>query len=99
MAVPVNDADAPAGPVWAQVRAGRVGFIVALSRDREVRHAMPGDTAHARLTVELWARLYRVNVIGAFLCAKAVAPGMLARGQGSIDTIQHGPKAGITYRC
>jgi 3-oxoacyl-[acyl-carrier protein] reductase len=37
-----------------------------------------------RLTVELWERLYRVNVIGAFLCAQAVAPGMLERGDGSI---------------
>jgi len=37
-----------------------------------------------RLTVELWERLYRVNVIGTFLCVQAVVPGMLARGGGSI---------------
>lgn len=37
-----------------------------------------------RLTVELWERLYRVNVIGAFLCVQAVVPGMRERGDGSI---------------
>jgi 3-oxoacyl-[acyl-carrier protein] reductase len=37
-----------------------------------------------RLTVELWERIYRINVIGAFLCAQAVAPGMVERGGGSI---------------
>jgi 3-oxoacyl-[acyl-carrier protein] reductase len=37
-----------------------------------------------RLTAELWERIYRVNVVGAFLCAQAVAPGMLERGGGSI---------------
>jgi 3-oxoacyl-[acyl-carrier protein] reductase len=37
-----------------------------------------------RLTVELWERLYRVNVIGAFLCVQAVVPAMLERGDGSI---------------
>jgi 3-oxoacyl-[acyl-carrier protein] reductase len=37
-----------------------------------------------RLTVELWERLYRVNVIGAFLCVQAVVPAMRERGDGSI---------------
>ena len=37
-----------------------------------------------RLTVALWERLYRVNVIGSFLCVQAVVPAMIERGKGSI---------------
>jgi hypothetical protein len=63
----VNDADAPADPVWAGVCAGRVGFIVTLRRYRELCYAMTqpaslndhvlhdisraGDIAHARPTL------------------------------------------------
>jgi 3-oxoacyl-[acyl-carrier protein] reductase len=36
------------------------------------------------LSVGLWERILRVNVIGAFLCAQAVAPGMQGRGFGRI---------------
>lgn len=36
------------------------------------------------LTVERWERVLRVNLIGAFLCVQAAAPGMLARGFGSV---------------
>src|SRR5262249_50914762 len=31
-----------------------------------------------------WWRTFEVNVLGAFLCCRAVVPGMLARGRGRI---------------
>jgi 3-oxoacyl-[acyl-carrier protein] reductase len=36
------------------------------------------------VTVEHWERIFRVNVLGAFLCAQAVADGMKERGVGRI---------------
>jgi 3-oxoacyl-[acyl-carrier protein] reductase len=40
-----------------------------------------------RLSSDLWERILRVNVIGAFLCAQAVAPGMQERGFGRIVVV------------
>lgn len=37
-----------------------------------------------RLTVELWDRILRVNVVGTFLCVQAVAAGMRERGFGRV---------------
>lgn len=39
------------------------------------------------LTVDEFRRVIDVNVIGTFLCCKAVAPGMIERGEGSIVNI------------
>lgn len=39
------------------------------------------------ITVEQWDHTMAVNVRGTFLCAKAVHPGMLRRGGGSIITL------------
>jgi 3-oxoacyl-[acyl-carrier protein] reductase len=39
------------------------------------------------VTKEQWERILGVNVIGAFLCAQAVAPGMLAAGGGAIVNV------------
>jgi 3-oxoacyl-[acyl-carrier protein] reductase len=39
------------------------------------------------LSAGLWERILRVNVIGAFLCAQAVAPGMQERGFGRIVAV------------
>ena len=39
------------------------------------------------LTVDEFRRIMDVNVIGTFLCCKAVAPGMIERGEGSIINI------------
>jgi 3-oxoacyl-[acyl-carrier protein] reductase len=39
------------------------------------------------LSAGLWSRILEVNVIGAFLCAQAVAPGMQERGFGRIVVV------------
>lgn len=39
---------------------------------------------------EDWWRVFEVNVLGAFLCAHAVLPGMLARGSGRIVNVGSG---------
>lgn len=56
----------------------------------EILVANAGVTEHVpfaeldRLTVELWERILRINVLGAFLPVQAVVPGMLARGFGRV---------------
>jgi NAD(P)-dependent dehydrogenase (short-subunit alcohol dehydrogenase family) len=52
--------------------------------------ANAGITASVKITDtpdELWERIMRVNVSGAFYCCKAVAPAMIAAGWGRIVTI------------
>ena len=45
------------------------------------------ERASADLTDEEWERVLATNVGGAFRCARAVVPGMIARGRGKIVTI------------
>lgn len=40
--------------------------------------------------IEDWERSYKVNVIGSWLCIKAAAPSMIARGKGKIINIGSG---------
>lgn len=40
-----------------------------------------------RTTLECWRRHYEVNATGAFLCTRAVLPGMIERGEGRIITV------------
>jgi 3-oxoacyl-[acyl-carrier protein] reductase len=66
----------------------------------DVLVASAGTTAYVpfgqldELTVELWERVLRVNVIGAFLCAQAVAQGMRERGFGRIVAISSNSAVG-----
>lgn len=55
-------------------------------------------------TDEVWQRLYQVNVIGAFHCARAAREAMLASGSGSIVNVssvaaQLGQGSSIPYCC
>lgn len=63
--------------------------------------ANAGITASMKLTDtpdELWERIMRVNVGGAFYCCKAAAPDMIAAGWGRIITIASiGGLQGIPY--
>jgi NAD(P)-dependent dehydrogenase (short-subunit alcohol dehydrogenase family) len=53
-----------------------------------VNNAGIGESAPlARTTLESWLAHFDVNATGAFLCMRAVVPGMRARGSGSIITI------------
>lgn len=40
-----------------------------------------------RTTLDSWSRHFDVNVTGAFLCVRAVVPGMRERGSGAIVTV------------
>lgn len=56
------------------------------------------------VTDELWQRLYQVNVVGAFHCARAVREAMLAVGGGMIINVssvaaQLGQGSSIPYCC
>lgn len=57
-----------------------------------------------QVTDEVWLRLYQVNVVGAFHCARAVREPMLASGGGQIINIssvaaQLGQGSSIPYCC
>lgn len=56
------------------------------------------------VTDEAWERLYKVNVVGAFHCARAVRQPMLAAGEGVIINVssvaaQLGQGSSIPYCC
>jgi 3-oxoacyl-[acyl-carrier protein] reductase len=61
----------------------RFGQVDALVNNAGV---MPESTV-VDMTVEEWRRVIDVDLTGAFLCSKAVLPGMLERGSGSIVMI------------
>jgi 3-oxoacyl-[acyl-carrier protein] reductase len=61
----------------------RFGQVDALVNNAGV---MP-ESSVVDMTVEEWRRVIDVDLTGAFLCSKAVLPGMLERGSGSIVMI------------
>jgi 3-oxoacyl-[acyl-carrier protein] reductase len=83
LAVQADVAEADAVGEMARCVEAGLGPVDVLVANAAVTEFVPFAELE-RLTVELWERLYRVNVVGAFLCVQAVAPGMLARGDGSI---------------
>jgi NAD(P)-dependent dehydrogenase (short-subunit alcohol dehydrogenase family) len=63
--------------------AGRFGTIDVLLNVAGIAHESP---AHL-LSVEDWRRILDVNLMGSFLCAKHVLPGMLKAGRGAIVSV------------
>jgi NAD(P)-dependent dehydrogenase (short-subunit alcohol dehydrogenase family) len=62
---------------------GRVGAVDVL-----VNNAGVGESAPlARTTLAAWRRQLDVNATGAFLCTRAVVPGMVERGSGRVVTV------------
>jgi NAD(P)-dependent dehydrogenase (short-subunit alcohol dehydrogenase family) len=51
---------------------------------------LSGERAAWEADPEAWWRVFEVNVLGAFLCARAVIPGMLERGRGRVVTTASG---------
>ena len=50
----------------------------------------PREEAAWELEPETWWRTFEVNVLGVYLCCRAVIPGMLARGGGRIVNVASG---------
>jgi NAD(P)-dependent dehydrogenase (short-subunit alcohol dehydrogenase family) len=80
----------------AQVEAlfAHIGPVDVLVNSAGVAHAAP----LVRTTLADWERQLAVNATGAFLCTRAVLPGMLARDSGRIVTVAStAAKAGARY--
>lgn len=66
-----------------------------------VNNAGFGESAGLkRTTLSSWHRHFDVNVTGAFLCMRAVVPGMRERGAGAIVTVAStAGRVGTPYTC
>jgi NAD(P)-dependent dehydrogenase (short-subunit alcohol dehydrogenase family) len=67
--------------------AGAWGRIDVLISNAGIGGRRLGDGPVHLCTLEAWEKIMRINLTGTFLVCKAVIPGMLARGSGSIITI------------
>ncbi|HEY6525909.1 MAG TPA: SDR family oxidoreductase [Solirubrobacteraceae bacterium] len=72
----------------------RIGAVDVLINNAGMGESSPlGAT-----TLESWQRHFAVNATGAFLCMRAVAPGMRERGDGAIVTVAStAGRVGVPY--
>jgi NAD(P)-dependent dehydrogenase (short-subunit alcohol dehydrogenase family) len=61
----------------------QVGAVDVLVNNAGMAEGAPLE----RTTVEAWRHHFEVNATGAFLCTRAVLPGMIERGDGRIVTV------------
>lgn len=95
-----NDAGCRAMVTFAIKELGRVDVLVNCAGTTDF---IPFDDLDA-VSDEAWERLYKVNVVGAFHCARAVREPMLAAGGGMIINVssvaaQLGQGSSIPYCC
>lgn len=73
---------------------GRLGAVEVLVNNAGVAESAP----FVRTTLEQWRRHLGVNATGAFLCTRAVLPGMLERDRGRVIAVPSvAAKAGSPY--
>ena len=84
MQADVSDPDAVAAMIREVERA--LGPVEVLIANAGITQYVPFSDLQ-QLTVELWERILRVNLIGAFLCIQAAAPLMMERGFGRVVVI------------
>lgn len=95
-----HDADCRAMVTLAVNELGRVDVLVNCAGTTDF---IPFQDLDA-VSDEAWQRLYQVNVVGAFHCARAVRAAMLAVGEGVIVNVssvaaQLGQGSSIPYCC
>jgi NAD(P)-dependent dehydrogenase (short-subunit alcohol dehydrogenase family) len=73
---------------------GEIGAVDVLVNNAGMGESAPLD----QTTLESWQRHLDVNATGAFLCMRAVVPGMRERGTGAIVTVAStAGRAGVPY--
>jgi len=87
IAVPCDVADYGAVEICVQTVEARLGTVDVLINNagilEPITHLATSDPA-------AWANVININLTGAYNCARAVLPGMIARGGGSILGVSSG---------
>lgn len=76
-------ADAAAVPAMCAAAAAELGPLSVLVLNASVRREIP----FTEMTFDEWRQVMAISLDGAFHCIKAVLPGMIAAGGGSIITL------------
>lgn len=89
LALPVDVADASSVETMVQAARNWRGGIDVLVNNAALFSTLKMQPFH-EIPLDVWESVQRVNVTGPFLCAKAVAPGMMQRGFGRIIQVSSG---------
>jgi 3-oxoacyl-[acyl-carrier protein] reductase len=95
VAIQADVGDAAAVESLVRETSERLGPVSVLVANAGITEYVPLAEVE-RLTPELWERILRVNVVGAFLCAQAVAPAMREQGFGRIVVVSSNSALGGT---
>lgn len=90
LALPVDLADRASIQAFVTTLAGRAGPIDILVNNAGISESAPYD----RTSLEVWDRLFEVNVTSAFTLCRALIPGMIPRGYGRVINVAS--NAGLT---
>jgi NAD(P)-dependent dehydrogenase (short-subunit alcohol dehydrogenase family) len=89
-----NEADTKAMAAAALERYGRIDALV----NNAGIYSSLVPTPFEQIDIDEWRKVYDVNVLGMFLCTRAVTPAMRAAGYGRIVNIASGtPYKGVPF--